>query len=494
MNHVAAGSLLFLASAIACGSAATPSTSVPDHTAEGDAGGVAARPDARSDSSRGPSKDAAPGASYPAGAHIGTDPQQSGDAAAGYTALVNNGYIGCGIPYSLYEQYFGAAPASSIIPGRTGHNATLPYNYTAFVAESGVELVTENCLTCHASAINGQLVVGLGAAAADFTKSLAAYAAAAGGAITDPTEHAEWAKWNDRVQAISPYVVTKTVGQNPADNLAAVLFAHRDANTLAWSDTPLLPLPAADVVPVHVPPWWRMKKKNAMFYNASGRGDHARIMMTASTLCTDSVPQAEAIDAYFPDIEAYIASIPPPRYPFPIDQAKAAAGHDVFAVTCAACHGTYDGTGTYPNLVFKTEDVGTDSTLATSSEFAHASVNWFNTSWYGTTAHLDPQPGYVAPPLDGIWSTAPYLHNGSVPTIGSLLDSKTRPALWTRTFSSTDYDRTNLGWNFTSVAAGQNGADVYDTTQFGSSNAGHTYGDALSDGDRAAVLEYLKTL
>jgi mono/diheme cytochrome c family protein len=304
-------------------------------------------------------------------------------------------------------------------------------------------------------------------------------------------------------------VQTRTVGVNPADGLAAVLFAHRDEKTLAWSDTPLLPLPtAAPAIPVDVPPWWRMAKKNAMFYVAAGRGDHARIEMTASTLCTDSVDEAKAIDAYFPDIAAFITSLQPPKYPFAIDSKLADQGRTVFEKTCATCHGTYGEGGDYPNLLIKASDVATDSTLATgAAQFAKPFVDWFNGSFYGEIAHLDPQPGYVAPPLDGIWATAPYLHNGSVPTVAALLDSKTRPKFWSRkydsagVYDSNDYDEQGLGWNVTSLDHGQ--ADemntvvskhLYDTTQLGYSNQGHTYGDGLSAGDRAAVIEYLKTL
>ena len=65
-------------------------------------------------------------------------------------------------------------------------------------------------------------------------------------------------------------------------------------------------LPPAQVVPVDVPPWWGMAKKTAMFYSAAGRGDHARTMMAASLLCTDSVAEAQAIDAAFVDVRAWI--------------------------------------------------------------------------------------------------------------------------------------------------------------------------------------------
>ena len=70
------------------------------------------------------------------------------------------------------------------------------------------------------------------------------------------------------------YTQTLTVGVNPADNLAAVLFAHRDRKTLAWSDTPLLDLPPVAVVPVDVPPWWRMKKR---IFTRRSRSDPVQI-------------------------------------------------------------------------------------------------------------------------------------------------------------------------------------------------------------------------
>jgi mono/diheme cytochrome c family protein len=436
------------------------------------------------------------------GAPIAADPQRSGDAAKGYTALVNNGYVSCGVPYDLFVQVFPPATDAEKIPGRLGHNKDLPYYFTAFTAASGVELVTANCLTCHAGRINGQLVVGLGAADQDFTSDASMQADAAGLFITDPVKKTEWRKWADRMDAIGPYTVTLTVGVNPADNLAAVLFAHRDRKTLAWSKEPLLPLPPKTVTPVDVPPWWRMAKKNAMFYSAGGRGDHARIMMTASTLCTDSVAEAQAIDAYFPDVEAYIASIKPPAYPFAIDQSLAQKGKTAFEATCSRCHGTYGDKGAYPNLLIALKDVATDDALASgSAQFATDYVKWFNESFYGEKAKLDPQDGYVAPPLDGIWATAPFLHNGSVPTVAALLDSKKRPKFWTRTFDSKDLDQKALGWNFTELMAGQDAetdakkkVQIYDTTKPGYGNAGHTYGDALSDADRSAVIEYLKTL
>ena len=49
-------------------------------------------------------------------------------------------------------------------------------------------------------------------------------------------------------------------------------------------------------------------------------------MMASSMLCTDDTAEADEIDARFPDVRAYLDSLPPPRYPGPIDSALAERG------------------------------------------------------------------------------------------------------------------------------------------------------------------------
>ena len=131
-------------------------------------------------------------------------------------------------------------------------------------------------------------------------------------------------------------------------------------------------------------------------------------------------------------------------------------------------------------------------------------VDWYNSSFYGGITQMepnDPFPGYMPPPLDGVWATAPYLHNGSVPTIELMLDSTARPDVWKRLdLDSTNYDEDALGWPYEALETSQaevpeEGRNlVYDTSYFSQSNAGHTFGDHLTDDEREAVLEYLKTL
>jgi len=218
-------------------------------------------------------------------------------------------------------------------------------------------------------------------------------------------------------------------------------------------------------------------------------------MMTASVLCTDDVEDAEEIYTYFDDIAAYFTTLQPPPFPDAIDQTLADKGQVLFEDSCAMCHGTYGDEPTYPGELVGVDEIGTDPSLALQPTDILRFVDWFNESWYGETAQLAPTGAYIAPPLDGIWATAPYLHNGSVPDLASLLDSSLRPTYWRR---STTYDTTVVGWRSTTLDEGKDEASdptrVIDTTLPGWSNAGHIYGDELDAEQRAAVLEYLKTL
>jgi cytochrome c5 len=433
---------------------------------------------------------------------IPAEPQRTGDPRAGYDTLVNGSYVSCGAPASIYRMAYGDAPVRRRLKGRRGLNAKLSFDVTAVKTPRGVEVVTANCLGCHATPTPDGVIIGLGNSELDLTDDFATFATAAGLLVQNGAELAEWWRWSGRVRAVGPYTRPDTIGANPADNLAAVLAAHRDPETLAWSDEPLHELPPRDPVPADVPAWWLLRKKNAMFHTGIGRGDQARLMMSASMLCTDSVEEAERIDREFDDVRAYLTTLRPPTYPHPIDRKLAADGQDVFETFCSECHGTYGAKESYPNLIIPLEEVGTDSLLwqATARE-GLPMVEWFNRSFYGQTARLVPGPGYVAPPLDGIWATAPYLHNGSVPTVEALLDSSKRPTYWRRSLGKRAVDPVTLGLKYHRPPRGKAAEPdaavrrhIYDTTLPGYSNAGHTFGDDLSNEQRRALLEYLKTL
>ena len=104
---------------------------------------------------------------------------------------------------------------------------------------------------------------------------------------------------------------------------------------------------------------------------------------------------------------------------------------------------------------------------------------------------------YKARPLNGIWATAPYLHNGSVPTLYDLLLPKKKKGdpdageyrpdeFYT---GSREFDPEKVGLK----SQGYKGSRFL-THLEGNSNAGHNYTDGMTKEDRLDLLEYLKTL
>lgn len=429
--------------------------------------------------------------------------QRPGDPEAGYRALVNAPYVGCGMPYDAYARLNPETDPDDLLPGREGRNAEMPYNLTAHETADGVEVVASNCLLCHAARFDGELVVGLGNEFLDFTGDPRGVVNSSGAYVRGAAETAAWQRWADRIEGIAPYTQMATIGVNPATNLTWALIAHRDPETLAWSREPLIEPPPTDPLPVSVPPWWRMSKKHAMFYTTIGRGDHARFMILASLFCADTVEEVEAADAYAPDIRAFIESVEPPEFPYPIDDDVAAEGKVVFEENCSSCHGTYGEDESYPNLVIPLDVIGTDAeyALAATDGRRDRFYEWVARSPYAQSVTTGPAPGYIAPPLDGVWATAPYLHNGSVPDVATLLDSPRRPGLWRHETEPRRYDPEILGWAWERLERGQASATsreervrIYDTTLPGYGNGGHRFGDALTEQERNAVIEYLKTL
>src|SRR5262249_18352879 len=153
--------------------------------------------------------------------------------------------------------------------------ADLPYFMNAAKQPSGVEVVTANCLGCHAGWLRGKLVIGLGDVSQDYSADITTALVAASLLLSD-AERPELLNLVEPIPAIE-FPNPRTIGANPADHTAGVLFAHRDPKTLAWSEKPIIPIPDEPIIPVDVPAWWLLKKKTAMFHTGAGRGDQARI-------------------------------------------------------------------------------------------------------------------------------------------------------------------------------------------------------------------------
>jgi Cytochrome c len=439
------------------------------------------------------------GTTLPAGATpIPASAQRSGNATAGYQYLLYGDFIRSGIPLDVYKRIFGANSPDDL--DRSGDSDGVAFRFNVVNAENGVKVVAPTCLTCHAETLNDKLIVGLGNNTYDYTADQGATFTLSDAAIR--VIHGEnsdaWRAYypaSRAYKAISPFIVTKVRGVNPADKIFATLSTHRRADDLTWIDAPQFVLPT-DVVPTDVPAWWLMKKKNALYYNALGQGDFARLSIASGMLTMRDSAEARRMDQRFADLMAWIRTIEPPPYPYPVDQSLAQQGKAIFEKRCSTCHGTYGTAETYPNLLIDTKTVGTDPALAALYPAYPQYHTWYNRSWYAqgaAKAQLLPTAGYIAPPLDGIWATAPYLHNASVPTLDDLLNSPQRPAYWKRTFNNADYDPVKMGWRYT-TPSGKTDNETYDTTLPGYGNKGHLFGDSLTPDERKALLEYLKTI
>ncbi len=349
--------------------------------------------------------------------------------------------------------------------------------------------VGADCMLCHGGSILGKSYVGLGNSTLDI-QALFEELGTADGTVKK-----------------LPFTFTNVRGTNEADGFGVYLLGFRNPDlTLSggWKNLGLHDDTCADV-----PAWWLMKKKRTIYHTGATDSRSVRTLMQFMLHPLTPANAFDKAEPAFRDIQQYLINLEPPKYPFAIDTEKAAKGEALFRENCAKCHGTYGEKWTYPNKIVPLKEIGTDPRRHAGVEIAYGtaySESWFGkekAGWFVDGKQLRWTPGYQAPPLDGIWATAPYLHNGSVPTLHGVLNSKSRPKLFIRSFKTdeADYDKDRVGWKVTELKEPASEKlpaierrKVYDTSKPGRSNAGHTYGDGFSEEERAAVVEYLKTL
>jgi mono/diheme cytochrome c family protein len=257
---------------------------------------------------------------------------------------------------------------------------------------------------------------------------------------------------------------------------------------------------------------WRRMLLNSGSYAVPGQ-DHGAPMVAgeitaahreglAGIIAFFTVPSMgvtpEVAAAHVPDavlVTAWMEGYRPQPFPGVIDRARLAEGQAVYARDCAACHGSYDASLTAPQLIHFPNwegDVGTDMARAELlTEEVAAAVNGV----FGDHVAARSVAGYAAPPLTGIWASAPYLHNGSVPTLWHLMRPERRPGWFEVGGHRLDLGRVGidlappvgyLPWS--------QPAEV-DIRAFGLGNGGHEVGfEGLTEAEKDALLEYLKLL
>ncbi|TJY59480.1 hypothetical protein E4T66_13945 [Sinimarinibacterium sp. CAU 1509] len=362
------------------------------------------------------------------------------------------------------------------------------------------------------------------------------------------------------------------------------------------------------------PVWWNFGHRPLKFFDGGMSSDAQRILISAFTPAGSANPVPfnisgafEWIEQHDQDAAAWVLDRRSPAYPEPVDTALAEQGavlfhaKDLFALTanagrerpkggngsCAGCHGAYSPRYVHDTAYLETAElegvagyivprdlIGTDPRRVDGNDQAVAQT--FENDWFGYPEQRgtendcgdqnldrirgDRENGYLAPPLYGVWATAPYFHNGSVPSVWEVLKSSDRKLFWRRQSAPNDtgldvvmgfdpsferaYDKQHLGWKYEEIPCGAGGAmpylecdpsdptknplleqilsviyangglawnipnllqtpltkaqvedrKIYNTRLYSQDNGGHTFTDALTDQERRAIIEYLKTL
>ncbi len=419
-------------------------------------------------------------------------------AKRGRLILLNRSYLKVGVPVTLVDALqtpvFDPLDPLPLMEDREGINGSVPNGYAGRWLNE-VPVVAETCLLCHAGPLRGEWVMGLGNSFLDATIS-------ADAVLVDPAKLQSLAPtdeelgvlntWLGYQKDLAPYARAKTWGTVAALYFTGYFFSHRRPEDFAWVEQPYFPMLQTPAPETDIPAWWLLKKKTRLYYGGELTGDFTRSLMQFMSPPGNTAADLVAAEPDFADVLAYLKSIEPPRYPGPVDKKLARAGQDVFEDSCSGCHGEYGKNPSYPSKVVPLSKVGTDPAR---NDFMHRLdfAEHYNRTWYGKHSAMAATDGYVAPPLDGVWATAPYLHNGSVPTLQALLDPALRPACFLRTHDSRRYDLDAVGWE-NEVPKECSGTQVYDTRLYGKGNRGHEFGLSLEPDERRAVLEYLKTL
>jgi len=288
--------------------------------------------------------------------------------------------------------------------------------------------------------------------------------------------------------------------------------------------------------PVRFPFIWNMQYQDYTQWGATsvnGNSNQALLRNTAECLGVGAqfrpVPNSSMPDGFdylavnsmnisgLLALEGYINKMGAPKWPWSVNNSLTAQGANIFTANCASCHGKTAGEPRPPST----------------TTWATPAVNVGTDSWYFNSLARTASPGvlnsifpavgplgiisktvtqkilqqyqpsitfiastnsvgvgkYESRVMEGIWAVAPYLHNGSVPTLEDLLKpASQRPSTF---FVGVNYDTLKVGL---SVNQPLQAGYQFNTSTVGNSNAGHEYGVQLSLQERAALIEYIKTL
>jgi mono/diheme cytochrome c family protein len=239
-----------------------------------------------------------------------------------------------------------------------------------------------------------------------------------------------------------------------------------------------------------LPSLWNQRPRQGMWLHWDGNNNRVEERNISAALGAGATEDSLDHDS-LQRVADWIWDFGAPRLPLDrIDASRVESGRSVYQAECASCH-AFDGHEV--GQVVSLNQIGTDPERLRSftPELAER-MNTFGTGRPWDFSHFRKTDGYASMPLDGLWLRAPYLHNGSVPTLRDLLEPpERRPSVFVRGYGV--YDYANVGFVSAGPEAEREGFR-FDTGVRGNGNGGHLYGTDLSQSDKEALLEFLKTL
>lgn len=244
------------------------------------------------------------------------------------------------------------------------------------------------------------------------------------------------------------------------------------------------------------PSVWRQRMREGL--NLHWDGNNSSVRERNFSAAFGAGATRDNVDsASFDRVTEWLADLPQPPYPFDIDRMQVPRGEAVFAQYCQSCHG--EGGAAY-GQVDPIASIRTDPHRLNSYTEKLAGIQVaYGDGYDWDFSKFRKTDGYANQPLDGLWARAPYLHNGSVPTLWDLLTPEGQRNSGRDFFfkGHAVFDTKNVGERIDIEEIDGRKTFRFVISEPGNSNHGHSgaaYGTELSDADKRALIEFLKTL
>ncbi len=206
----------------------------------------------------------------------------------------------------------------------------------------------------------------------------------------------------------------------------------------------------------------------------------------------------------------YLKTAKRPKFPGRIDYNIAKHGEKIFLNKCSSCHGVYSSLDnnltpklvSFPNKFVEYSEIGTDASRL--DVIDNQLVETINDSLMGKYLNAVKRDGYIAPILTNLWITAPYLHNGSVPTLWGMMNPDQRPKKFLVGGHALDMNKVGVLSTVSNVDKSSTyknnyipwaSPEMYNTELEGRSNKGHEKPfDLMTRKEKLDLIEYLKTI